>query len=178
MIKINLLAIRREKKKAQLLKHLEFGGLLLLAVLVVIGYGWYQKSGQLNLLNAEIEEAHRENMRLQRIIREVNKLEKKKEFIVQRLDVINQLKKAQTGPVRFLDQLSLNVSEKMWFVSVSERGLVYSIKGFALSNQDVADFMKNMENTGNFNRIELISSQQSVLEKQKVMDFTITLAAK
>lgn len=178
MIKINLLALRREKKKAILLKHLELGGVILLVALAVIGYLWHQKNGQLSLLNAEIEAAEIEKLRLLSVIREVKKFEKQREFIVQRLEVINQLKKGQTGPVRFLDMLSLNISEKMWFVSVNERGPTYSIKGFALSNQDIADFMKNMEKAGNFGHIELVSSQQSLIEQQKIMDFTIILASK
>ncbi len=178
MIKINLLSIRREKKKAQLIKHLELSGILFLVVLLAIGYVWYQTNEQLNVLSAEVKEAQMEKVRLEKIIKQVQRLEKKREFVLQRLGIIAQLKREQAGPVRFLDQLSLNVPGKMWFTSVSEKDFVYSVKGLAFSNQDIADFMKSMEKTGAFDKIDLVCIQQSTVEKEKVMDFTITLAAK
>lgn len=178
MIKINLLSVRREKKKAQLIRHLEFSGVLFLAVMIVIGYVWYETNEQLNVLTAEIKAAEMEKVRLEKIIKQVQRLEKKREFVLQRLGIIAQLKKEQTGPVRFLDQLSLNVPGKMWLTSVSEKDFVFSVKGLALSNQDIADFMKNLERTEAFEKIDLVSIQQSAVEKEKVMDFTISMAAK
>ena len=140
--------------------------LVLLIVLALTAGGnafWYwrlQKESQ--RLTQEIAKAEAENRRLSEVKTRYLEREKQKNDYKRRVDVIEQLRAAQNGPVTLLSTVgnTVNSTEAVWLSTMTEDGPNINIKGVALSVQSIADLMKNLKNTGYFKNVEIKESFQ------------------
>src|SRR5712664_2356557 len=124
MIRINLLAAERTKKKAVSLQAgqkltIACSAILLLAVLFV-GWRYWSLSRQSTQLDAEISASQEETTRLHSIIVQVQQFEQRKAQLQQRVVLIEQLRKGQTGPVHMLDQISRALPPMLWLTEVKQ----------------------------------------------------------
>ena len=70
--------------------------------------------------------------------------------------MIIKLQEQNIGPVRVLDELSLKLpSNKIWVDKLSIKGTKLDLDGKTLENQEVANFMKQLENSLFFSNINL-----------------------
>src|SRR5262249_28976880 len=111
MIRINLLAAERTtKKKAvafQTGQKLVLGcSTILVLALVFIGWRFWTLSRESAKVDNDIAAAQQETVRLHSIIQQVQQFEQRKAQLQQRVTLIEQLRKGQTGPVHMLDQVS------------------------------------------------------------------------
>jgi len=90
------------------------------------------------------------------------------------LSIIQALQRAKTGPVRVLDELSIALPGKLWLVSLKEKEGKMEIKGIAMDNPTIAQFMTNLEKTGVIRNVELVVSQQLERKEMKLKEFTLT----
>jgi len=106
----------------------------------------------------------------------VNEIKKKLEKLEAKSNIIVMLEADRGGPVRIMDALtSLVVAEKMWLTSLTETGKKMDLAGVAMDNKTIADFMTRLEKSPYFKVVDLISSKQIKLEKdKKFKQFTIT----
>ena len=65
-------------------------------------------------LDKEIAAAQQETTRLHTIIQQVQQFEQRKAQLQQRVVLIEQLRKGQTGPVHMLDQISRALPSMLW----------------------------------------------------------------
>jgi len=174
MIRINLLGTpkpKKGKKAASVPSMPTFseGPNIFLVLLVVIaltagGNGvWYWKLNRdAEKLTQAIAKADAENRRLSEVKTRYLEREKQKNDYKRRVDVIEQLRAAQSGPVNLLSTIgnTVNTTEAVWLSTMNEDGQNVNIKGVALSVQSIADLMKNLKNTGYFRNIEIKESYQ------------------
>ena len=126
MIRINLLAEREQSKKKstpfQAAQKLTIGcSLIVIATLVTIGW-WY--------LALSRESAHRRRGDFGSaagddeadavILQQVQQFEQQRAQLEQRVDLIEQLRKAQTGPVHMLDQISRALPPMLWLTELKQ----------------------------------------------------------
>ena len=70
--------------------------------------------------------------------------------------MIIKLQEQNIGPVRVLDELSLKIpSNKIWADKLTIKGNKLELDGKTLENQEVANFMKQLENSLFFSNINL-----------------------
>ena len=125
MIKINLLAVDRErtkrKSKFQIGQKITVGCSLILVV-AALGVGWWfwylQRTS--TDLDEQIAAAQQETQRLQSIIQQVQQFEARRAQLQQRVTLIEQLRKGQTGPVHLLDQISRALPDAMWLTDLRQ----------------------------------------------------------
>jgi Tfp pilus assembly protein PilN len=174
MIRINLLGAPKPKKgkKAAAVPSLPtfsegpniFLVLIVALLLTAIGNGfWYWKlTGDQKQITQEMAKADAENRRLSEVKARYLEREKEKNDYKRRVDVIDQLRAAQHGPVDLLATISntVNSTDAVWLNTMSEDGPNVNIKGVALSVQSIADLMKNLKQTGYFKNIEIKESYQ------------------
>lgn len=146
MIHINLLPVRQVKKR-------EMGRqlLVLAAVLVVlagvINFFWYQsRQSEANKGQARIEETERHVHELEKVLSEVNGITKRRNEVKDKLKQLDDRRKSKSGPVRMLDALSVAMPKKVWLETFEEKGEAVMVKGNALSHEDVAEFMRALQN--------------------------------
>jgi type IV pilus assembly protein PilN len=166
MIRINLLAAERAAKKKvnvalQTGQKLTIGcsAILVLAVLFM-GWRYWAVTRDSKKLDDEIAAAQTETVRLHNIIQQVQQFEQRKAQLQQRVVLIEQLRKGQTGPVHMLDQISRALPPMLWLTEVKESGVSeVTIDGKCTNVTSISDFVANLEASGYFKRsIDIVST--------------------
>jgi type IV pilus assembly protein PilN len=166
MIRINLLAAERERTKK---KAVTFGtagqkmavGCSMILVLAVMFIGWryWTISRDSNQLDAAISNAQQETTRLHSVIQQVQQFEQRKAQLQQRVVLIEQLRKGQTGPVHMLDQISRALPPMLWLTELKQTNDDVEINGRCTNQTGVAEFISNLEASGYFKRsIDIVST--------------------
>ena len=165
MIKINLLAVDRErtkrKAKFQIGQKITVGCSLILVV-AALGVGWWfwylQRTS--TDLDDQIAAAQQETQRLQSIIQQVQQFEARRAQLQQRVTLIEQLRKGQTGPVHLLDQISRALPDAMWLTDLRNTGADVAIDGRCTSLTALSDFISALESSKLFaGAVEIVDSR-------------------
>ena len=174
MIRINLLPARALKKKESTRQFFSILVLCGILAVIVIAYLHFSLTNQINKVNNQILSYNEEIKQLKIDTKDVNKFKAEQEDLQRRIQVIQTLQQAKTGPVRVLDNLSMTLPGKLWLTSLKEKDGKMEIKGIAMDNPAIAQFMTNLENTEVINNVELIVSQQLERKDIKLQEFTLT----
>jgi type IV pilus assembly protein PilN len=146
MIRINLLPVRAVRKQEAGKKQLVFF-VLMLFVAGVGNYYWFNDRDKANeRLVAQVASVKKEITELDRIIGEVKNIAKEKEKLEEKLKVLETLKRGRTGPVKMLDALASATPKNVWLRKFDEKSGAISIDGSAISNDDLAEYMKSLAN--------------------------------
>ena len=168
MIRINLLTTERKAPKAA--KGISFqagqkmmilGSLILVVVVAALGWRYWALGQQAARLEADIENARREEARLQEILRQVKEFEARKAVLQARLDLIDQLRKGQNAPVHMVDQVSRALPDMTWLTNMVQQpdGYTLQIQGRCLTLTSLSDFIGNLEGSRFFIRpVEIVDS--------------------
>ena len=181
MIRINLLAVDRgpvAKKKSPgvtAAQRVTIGAaLILLSTVVTIGWWFWSLRQQGIRLDDEIARAEVEANQLRSVLASVQKFETRKAQLQQRVTLIEQLRRGQTGPVHFLDEISRALPDRLWLVSMSQRGPEFTIAGQTTSLTGVSDFVANLETSKWFKRpVEIVDSTVEPTPNGDLVRFTI-----
>jgi type IV pilus assembly protein PilN len=73
-----------------------------------------------------------------------------------------------------LDDLVTSLPTKLWLTSLKEKNGKMEIRGVAFDNQDIANYMTNLERSGVIRNVELVISQQLERKELKLKEFTLT----
>jgi type IV pilus assembly protein PilN len=146
MIRINLLPVRAVKKREMGQKQLVLFALVL--VVAAIGnYYWYADAAKTEeRLRFDVQRTEKEIADLNRIIGEVQNYEKENKALEEKLKVLDTLERGRTGPVKMLDAMATSIPKNVWLHRLEEKGGAMTLEGAALSNDDLAEFMKALAN--------------------------------
>jgi type IV pilus assembly protein PilN len=166
MIRINLLAVERDRNKKKAVTLGTTGqkltiGCSLIVVLAVLFMGWrYWTIGHESTdLDAQISAAQQETIRLHSVIQQVQVFEQRKTQLQQRVVLIEQLRKGQTGPVHMLDQVSRALPSMLWLTGLKQAGADVIIDGRCTTLTGLSEFVSNLEASGYFKRsVEIVST--------------------
>jgi len=155
MIRINLLPVRAVQKREQLRSQLAI--LVLSVVLVVLGCTavCLSVTSKIKAERAAIQEKNRKLVQLRKTIGEVGRFKKMQEELRGKLEVLQTLKKNRGGPVHILDELNRSLPPKLWLTKFSESGSNVQISGIGLNEETVAEFMRALEKSPYFEKIQL-----------------------
>jgi Tfp pilus assembly protein PilN len=189
MIRINLLGAPKPKNKraaasaAAVMEMGEVGSpkmkvlvVLCLAALLNLGY-WYRLDKQKQDIAAKMQVAERKNAELADVKARYLERQREAESYKRRVDVIDQLRAAQTGPVNLLNTIgeTVNRTEAVWLNSMKDEGANVNIEGMALSTDAVATLITNLQKTGYFRNIEIKETYQDDTYKEvQAFQFTLT----
>jgi len=96
-------------------------------------------------LNDEIVKARLAADRLKSIIEEVKEYEDKKTSLEAKIQLINNLKTNQKGPVRLMDEISRALPDLVWLTNLDYSGDQITMKGKTLSPNAVATYLENLK---------------------------------
>jgi type IV pilus assembly protein PilN len=189
MIRINLLGAPKPKNKKSMsvsMPSFEFGNLggplvqvtavLLIAGALNAGY-WYQLDREKKTLEVQMRVAEQKNRELADIKARYLERQRQAEAYKRRVDVIDQLRNNQSGPVNLLSMIgdTVNNTEAVWLNSMQDQGASVAIDGMALSSDAVANLISNLQKTGFFSNIEIKESiQDDSVKDMQAFQFTLT----
>ena len=153
MIKINLLTVDRErakrKAKFQVGQKVTVGcSLVLVAAALVVGWWFWSLQRASADLDQQIADAARETQRLQSVVQQVTQFEGRRAQLQQRVTLIEELRKGQTGPVHLLDQISKALPEAMWLTDLRQAADDITLEGRCTSLNSLSDFVSALEAVG------------------------------
>ena len=174
MAHINLLPWR-ESRRAEHKKNY----LTLLAALAIIAIGLMFAAGNV-LVKMTDNQNYRNNFieqqttLLDQQIEQIKNIKKDKEAIEQRMALIEQLESSRNAVPIVLDELVRLVPHGLSFRSFSRQGNLIEILGVSESNNRLADFMRQLQDSTVFSSGELSSIKADTSALEAVSDFKLT----
>jgi len=176
MIQINLLPVRARKKKESVRQFVSIYLLSVVFALSAIGYIWISQSKEIEILNKRLTQVQQEVSKYAKYEAMLKEMQKQKEIIDKKRTVIQNLQKDRDAIARIFALLSIQVPpDKMWFERFSQTANSITLEGIALSNEAVAEFMRNLESSPFVIKgsVNLTHSRQTLISNVKLREFHI-----
>jgi len=177
MIRINLLPFRVRIRKENVRQFISVYLLSVVLVLVSICYLWIRQNNQVSVLDSRLKELTREADSFAKYEKILQELMRKKEIIETKRRVIHDLQKDRDKLVRILALMSISLpAERVWFDKLLQSGNSITVEGIALSNETIAEFMRNLEVSPYVVRgsINLVHSRLTAMGGMKLREFRLT----
>ena len=178
MTRINLLPYREEKKKASAKRQLLIGLVSFgTFFLVIVSLHVYVIMGVAKL-ETKVKSARIQLDALTKVTGNLEKFKADKKILEKKIGVIKDLEKNKAYPVHIMDELASRISpDSEWLTSVTEKDTSLRVKGVAVNNPAIAQFMKRLEESPYIKTVDLISSKQTVISGVKLMGFVLLCTA-
>lgn len=155
---------------------IQVAAVLLIAGAVNAGY-WYKLDREKTAIEVQTRLAEQKNRELADIKTRYLERQRQADAYKRRVDVIDELRKNQSGPVNLLSMIgdTVNSTEAVWLNSMQDQGASVAIDGTALSSDAVANLISNLQKTGFFKNIEIKESfQDDAVKDMQAFQFTLT----
>jgi Tfp pilus assembly protein PilN len=192
MIRINLLESAKGKNKraggssSVAMPSMEMGDMgspklkvlvvLVLAGLFNLGY-WYRLDHQSKAIEAKMKVAEQKNRELADVKARYMERQLQANNYKRRVDVIDQLRSGQAGPVNLMAMMgeTVNNTEAVWLSKMEDAGASVNLEGTALSADAVANLIANLQKTGYFKNVEIKETyQDEQIKDMQAFQFTLT----
>jgi len=183
MIRINLLKPEKKEfrkeptlpsEEVKVKKRPAFGGFFIFLLIVIVAALSFMQRKALNKEKDLLAQAQAEKSKLQYVIARLDEVEKRKASLEERINLITALKSQQQIVVRIVDEISKALPDWVWLTEASYDGQKVTLKGKALSNNLIADYILALENSLYLNNVNIISSTQKTTAKTQYLEFTLT----
>ena len=155
MLEINLLPVREARRKADLRQY--FMQLVLVVIVVGGGVGLFQSriSDQIEKTQGRVTQMQSDIDQFAPQVAQVQAFKKRKSQLEKKIDVIDSLDKARSGPVRVMDELAQRTPDRLWLTEISTAGNTIKLKGQSLDNELVALFLRSLGESEYFAGVDL-----------------------
>jgi type IV pilus assembly protein PilN len=161
MIEINLLPVREARRKADLRELLMQLMLVLLLAGGLIALVHSRLGDDVDLASARVRQMEHDIEQFKPQLAQVAAFRKQKSKLEKKIDVIDGLDRARSGPVRILAELATRTPERLWLTSVVTQGNALTMKGESIDNEVVALFLRALDESQYFTDVDLESSVMS-----------------
>ncbi len=189
MIRINLLGAPKPKGKRSSMPSMpsievgDLGSPMLKVVVALVVAGavnfsyWYKLEHEKQSIAKQMAVAEQKNRELADVKQRYLERQRQAESYKRRVDVIDQLRAGQSGPVNLLAMIgdTVNNTEAVWLNNMRDQGNSVDIEGTALSADAVANLISNLQKTGWFKNVEIKESMQDETVKD-MQAFVFTLS--
>jgi type IV pilus assembly protein PilN len=178
MIKVNLIPVKRKKKPKPVPSFLIGTVVVTVVVGIVMAYLVLFFSSRLSMKKAQFTANEKKIAELKEKIKAVQNFELLNKTYKQRSDIIEQLSKNKSVPVRLLDELSNLLPTGIWLQSITLSGGSIKIDGYGFTNSDIVSFVDNIKNSKMFTDVYLQESKSTTLENMPLYIFKLTFMVK
>jgi type IV pilus assembly protein PilN len=184
MIRINLLKPEKKEIRDEPLglapeikekRKTPIAGLLIILAIAAVATLYFLQDKALKTETSRLNTAQEEKKQLQYVLAALEKLEAQKSTLERKINLINLLKARQEIAVRTMDELSKNIPGWVWLTETSYNAQEITIKGRALSNNLIADYVYNLENSPHLSNVKILSiTQKSTQSDSQYLEFSLT----
>ncbi|MEA3360523.1 MAG: PilN domain-containing protein [Thermodesulfobacteriota bacterium] len=165
MIKINLFPYRAAKVKENIRRQVTIYFLSVIFLILAMTYLFINFNKEIKSLKQRYAARQRELATFKDTNAKINALKKNIAELKVKLETINELERAKTGPVKLLDDLSMSVpKDKLWLTNIAEKKGTLSLTGTAMDNETVADFMKRLDGKKTITSVKLIKTKRKMIK--------------
>ncbi len=145
MAQINLLPWRDDRRQEQKKEFLAIVGFVLALGVVLVLLGDRVVNGQIDNQNARNRHLGEQIAILDKQVAEIRDLQRKRNQLLDRMRVIQELQGNRPIIVRILDQLVRTVPDGVFYTNLTTKAKVISITGIAESNNRVSSLMRRLD---------------------------------
>ncbi len=177
MIRINLLPFREAIRKENVRRQVS---IFLLSLFLIVGVlFWYKLhlNNKIEGLKTKVSSTRQALMAKRKQVQEADQIQKKLDMLKKKTEVITNLALNRKEAVVLMDTVPEMIIEKrMWFTSLEENKMSVNIRGIALDNKTVADFMTRLETSPLFINVRLQSTQKTKIGQfDNLKSFVVTM---
>jgi type IV pilus assembly protein PilN len=174
MIKINLLPIRAARKREYVKQQLALFIVLIVGSLIVCYLLYNNMANKIADRKKQITNTKQQIEQYKKAIGEVERYKGLEAMLNRKLEIIDSLIKGKTGPVRVLDRLSTLIPKQVWLLEWKEKSGIVEVKGEALTNKHVAQFLAALEEPldGTAKSSEAVETAKKEKKKKRKFFFT------
>ncbi|OGD15927.1 MAG: hypothetical protein A2W20_08120 [Candidatus Aminicenantes bacterium RBG_16_66_30] len=149
------------------------GNLIFLVLVIGLGAFYFFQQKAFRRENALLATARQEKSQLQYVEAKLEEQRKARESLDRKITLIESLNAQRDMAPRLMDELSRRLPEWVWLNEVvfDEKGI--QIKGRALSNNLVADYISGLESSAQIMNVNLVSSTQKTTQGDQYLEFTL-----
>jgi Tfp pilus assembly protein PilN len=186
MIRINL--FKPEKKDIILTPALETPGrepaveaprksstpsLIMLLAVVAIAAAALMQQRSMGREKKLLSLAENDKRKLSSVLTKLEQLESQKLVVEKKIGLINQLKSQREIAVRIMNELSQNLPDWVWLTEVNFENQVLRMRGRAISNTMIAEYIANLEKSGMFGSVSLVDITQKTQRNEAYLEFNL-----
>ena len=182
MIRINLLPYRESRKKESILRQINIFLVVFFIVFVILLYLSIWLGNKIDNLNTKIVNTKILLTQAETQAKKVDQIKNELEKLGHKIDVIKNIEMNRRAPVLLLENLTKMVAEpdsnnkpekRLWFTDFEASGEKINIKGIALDNKTIADFMSRLEDSTLYNNVNLKTITQQKVDNLNLKEFQI-----
>lgn len=182
MIRINLLPYRESRKKESILRQINIFLAVFFIVFVILVFYSIWLGNTIEDLNTKIKNTKRLLTQAETQAKKVDQIKNELEKLGHKIDVIKNIEMNRRAPVLLLENMTKMVAEadsdnkpvkRLWFTDFEESGGKVNIKGIALDNKTIADFMSRLEDSKLYTNVNLKTITQQKVNKLNLKKFQI-----
>jgi type IV pilus assembly protein PilN len=145
MAKINLLPWRQELRKEQQRQFLTIMGLSAVLVVVVVFAVYLQYTQMISKQESRNAYLSKQIQEVEKQIKEIDELASKKDRLLARMEIIQQLQRNRPEIVHLFDELVRVMPEGVHLTSLKQKNRNLQMNGIAQSNARVSALMRNID---------------------------------
>jgi len=181
MIRVNLLKSERKEAESRLpaaekpavKKQVPLGQVILLAAVAGIGLLIILQARATKREAGLLAAAQTEYQQLRPVLAKLEEVSRQRDMLRKKIDLITQLKALQPLPVEILTELSQDLPEWVWLTEATFVGSSITIRGKALSNVLLSDYIRALEQSRVFEAVGVINSTQRTAGSSEYLEFTL-----
>jgi type IV pilus assembly protein PilN len=192
MIRINLLPYRESRKKESILRQINIFLAVFFIVFISLLYYSIWLGNKIDDLNTKIINTKILLTQAETQAKKVDQIKNELEKLGHKTDVIKNIEMNRRAPVILLENMTQMVAEKaststldasedrenkpvkrLWFTNFEASGGKINIRGIALDNKTIADFMSRLEESKLYNNVNLKTIKQQEINKLNLKHFEI-----
>ena len=149
-----------------------------IAVVAGLALAFTYQSRRIADLGTTIAGEEAEARRLAPEIAKVQSLNRERDEVNRRLDVITQLDRDRYFRVHLLDELNRALPQHMWLTVIEEQGgNRFAVEGVTFSNFLVSDILQNLSRSPYITSVDLVVAEKGLINDVPVVKFKATATA-
>jgi len=149
------------------------GSLIFLVLVIGLGALYFFQQKAFKRENALLATARQEKSQLQYVEAKLEEQRQARESLDRKITLIESLNAQRDMAPRLMDELSRRLPEWVWLNEVIYDSKGIQIKGRALSNNLVADYISSLESSPQVMNVNLVSSTQRTTQKDQFLEFSL-----
>lgn len=178
MIKVNLLPVKRKKKSKPVPTFVITMVVMTIVVSIAMAYLVFFFNSRLSAKKALFADNEKKIAELKEKIKAVENFEQLNKTFQQKNDIIEQLSRNKSVPVKLLDEISALLPDGVWLNRLSISGENINIEGSGFTNSDIVSYVDNLKNSKIFADVYLQESKSATIEKIPLYTFRLTFKIK
>ena len=145
MPRINLLPWREEERKTRQREFMVSMGGAFVTAIIVIAVTIFAFSQMIDYQRARNNRLEIEIVELEKSIAEIDGLERQKEILLARMEIIEQLQRSRPEIVHLFDEITRQVPEGVYLTGMRQSGAAIELTGVAQSSTRVSALMRQVD---------------------------------